>query len=733
MSGSLRWSGFATALLVASLCLLGTASARPGALDADFGVDGVAITAPAAGTREVSADMAESSDGGLIVAGSATSAPRSIVFKYLANGTPDLVFGNQGQVRTTGFGWEQVEVQADGKIVLAGAHGSKLTFARLDADGSPDPSFGPGGEVTLEASGISDLPNGVSPNASISSLNVTADGSLRAIGSFAGCDADGYVCADALMVSLEADGSPTPGFGAGGVKELEIAGAGLVSATFADGTSVLIRSEGSDPPYGGSLYATPVSASGDPGDQTDLTLRITDHTPSMPDYRGGTTVDGEGRLLFTDGTAVWRILPSGELDTAFGDGGRVVVNDLTRFNPDRPGFSITGITIDEHDRILLSGGLRGGNGGAWTGDRWASAAAVGRLKPDGAIDPSFGGGGLAPAWAGTKAGENLKGRTSIISEPGTVTVAGLGPIGDGYGFTLARLVNDEMEMPRCDGKVADYVGTPGDDRVEAHQAVVSTLGGKDRVSGGYRATVCSGAGEDSVRLELGPAKVFAGPGSDRITLGDNGDNEAHAGPGADRITGGKRPDRLFGGGGNDTILGGLRDDRLFGGGGRDRLFGQGGRDWLFGGPGVDQLKVGPTKPDPTDYLPRRQGGILRVTTLGHKAAFAYRLNFACQGDPDQRISQGSSRGIPFDPSTGKLARVTGTLGDVFADYGGFVSDIRARVRNGRITGRYRIIDNFGSSLCRTGEGPVLMKGLLKDAWVSFSAKAEHKPRQLARQ
>jgi hypothetical protein len=54
----------------------------------------------------------------------------------------------------------------------------------------------------------------------------------------------------------------------------------------------------------------------------------------------------------------------------------------------------------------------------------------------------------------------------------------------------------------------------------------------------------------------------------------------------------------------------------------------------------------------------------------------------------------------------------------------------------RITGRFRYINGesyYDHYICRTGSGTLVKKSILKDAWVSFSAKAEPKPRQLAKQ
>ena len=89
--------------------------------------------------------------------------------------------------------------------------------------------------------------------------------------------------------------------------------------------------------------------------------------------------------------------------------------------------------------------------------------------------------------------------------------------------------------PRCGGRVATIVGTPG----------------RDRLRGTRRADVIVG---------LGGRDLIRGRG------------------GRDIICGRKGNDRLFGGRGNDLLIGGKGRDKLFGGPGRDRLKGGRGRD-----------------------------------------------------------------------------------------------------------------------------------------------------------
>ena len=76
-----------------------------------------------------------------------------IAVRFDTNGEPDLTFGTGGGAATFGLALgidilEAVEVQADGKILLAGRSGESgsenFTLLRLEANGDLDTTFGGG-------------------------------------------------------------------------------------------------------------------------------------------------------------------------------------------------------------------------------------------------------------------------------------------------------------------------------------------------------------------------------------------------------------------------------------------------------------------------------------------------------------------------------------------------------------------------------------------------------------
>jgi Ca2+-binding RTX toxin-like protein len=123
----------------------------------------------------------------------------------------------------------------------------------------------------------------------------------------------------------------------------------------------------------------------------------------------------------------------------------------------------------------------------------------------------------------------------------------------------------EAAGPRCFGRSATIVGTPGPDVLvgTAGPDVVVALGGRDVIRGlGRRDLICGGAGSDSIDGGSGPDKVLAGSGDDSVS----------GGRGADLLLGEER---------NDTLSGGPGRDGLAGNGGADVLDGERGRDTLL--------------------------------------------------------------------------------------------------------------------------------------------------------
>jgi uncharacterized delta-60 repeat protein len=123
-----------------------------GALDPDFDGDG-RVTLPGGGS--VNAILVQP-DRNILVAGNAAGNLAMTVTRLTPNGSIDTSFGTGGTA-TIDFGTLDdiaggAALQPDGKIVVAGytQASEDVAVARLNPNGTPDPSFGTGGKATVD-------------------------------------------------------------------------------------------------------------------------------------------------------------------------------------------------------------------------------------------------------------------------------------------------------------------------------------------------------------------------------------------------------------------------------------------------------------------------------------------------------------------------------------------------------------------------------------------------------
>lgn len=188
-----------------------------GTLDTTFGANGIAAagvsTGNSSGFEITRADIQP--DGKIVLSGyglsmvSNTLTYEITVARLNADGTPDTSFGSVGAVSTSLRGMDDgfaEVIQPDGKIVIGGASfrppnasGYDLALLRFDADGALDNSFGTGGTV-VDTFGTD--------NSEIDDLLVQPNGEIVAAGQAQGL---------AALFRFNADGSLDSGFGNGGV------------------------------------------------------------------------------------------------------------------------------------------------------------------------------------------------------------------------------------------------------------------------------------------------------------------------------------------------------------------------------------------------------------------------------------------------------------------------------------------------------------------------------------
>jgi uncharacterized delta-60 repeat protein len=245
-----------------------------GSLDSTFGTGGVVAQQLGAGATPFSSAtaIALQPDGKILVAGGASNASgksQVLVARLNTNGGFDASFGGTGTIiQQLGSGGtpasraETAALQADGKLVVAGSatEGSgkeALLVARLNGDGSFDPSFGSGGTVLTQLGG------GGSPFSRVSALALQPDGKVLA----AGTATEGAGKSALLVARLNGDGSVDSSFGSGGTV-LTQWGAGASPYTNGDAIAlqpngkVLLGGNSSDGSGNGMFLVTRLNSGG---------------------------------------------------------------------------------------------------------------------------------------------------------------------------------------------------------------------------------------------------------------------------------------------------------------------------------------------------------------------------------------------------------------------------------------------------------------------------------------
>lgn len=307
----------------------------------------------------------------------------------------------------------EVEAQADGKVVIAGTVDSgegawTTVIERLLPDGSLDQSFGVGGQVPID----------LNPDQYEYIVDVSIDGSGRI-----------FVLAaygqQMMILGLEANGDRIDGFGDDGiVRNTPVDGAEFRALAVASDGSILVggRTDNSSgnpgPAFSTTIWKfTPVgvldTAFGTAGvKRHDLTgnSEIVDI-----DVLANGSVVAVARLLvggsFNWSSVVMKLTSSGVLDASFDTDGIVELDLGGNTLEDEP----SAVHVLASSEILIAATLETANGG--------SEFAVARLDATGALDTSFDTDGVAVYGPGDGTREYIASSLDVLAD-GTVVVAG---------------------------------------------------------------------------------------------------------------------------------------------------------------------------------------------------------------------------------------------------------------------------------------------------------------------
>jgi uncharacterized delta-60 repeat protein len=348
-------------------------------------------------------------DGKVVLAGYATygnSGDKDFaVMRLNADGTPDASFGSDGK-QTIAFDqgglnrdWASaVAIDAAGNIVVAGTverGGGSYEFGvtRLRADGAPDGSFGVGGKAVIAF----DLGGNYDDEAK--SLVIDAQGRIVVAGSASNA---GGAHSDFAVARLTADGALDTSFGPGWIWT----GAPYMPVVYRPGRTAV--------EFGQGGWANGVAL--------DSQGRI---------VLAG-TVNVGGATQFDFGIA--RLTPDGYLDTSFGNHGLAWVDFWAFGNGGITVQTANALAIDAQDRIVVVGQAQG----AYLNPAYA----VTRLTADGVYDLSFG-------YLGRKVvqfdlgGNNADQATAVaIDDQGRIVIGGHSALVNAWDFSACRLNDD---------------------------------------------------------------------------------------------------------------------------------------------------------------------------------------------------------------------------------------------------------------------------------------------------
>jgi uncharacterized delta-60 repeat protein len=368
-----------------------------GELDTSFGSGGTVLAPVSPFPRSEANAVAIDGQGRSVVAGDAGPPSTITLSRYLSDGTPDGSFGTGGRVTTSIPGGDAsptaVAIQPDGAIVIAGIHfTSPMTegfVARYTTSGALDPSFAAPNGIFRSTPAVAE---------EYDALLLQGDGKILAGGR---PQTSGW-----LITRLKTDGTPDSTFdgdGTGNVwNDANHCGATdqspLEDLIQLPGDFVLVGgicgngSSSSNPITAGlgrfKLSPTANDGALDTSFGTNGTSVVTVE-PGLPSFVGATARQSDGELVQVGQSGsggsgsnaaafALRRNADGSLDTGYGSGGATLFK--VGGNPSSANF----VTIDAAGRAVA----------AVTRSDDVGGFGVARLTTGGALDSSFGSGGI---------------------------------------------------------------------------------------------------------------------------------------------------------------------------------------------------------------------------------------------------------------------------------------------------------------------------------------------------
>jgi uncharacterized delta-60 repeat protein len=571
-----------------------------GTLDPTYGTSGVTSAFPEDTEYRITHDAIAQPDGSVIHIADAGKLNRryAAIFRYTPSGQLDPAFGEGGMTLVENFSvlfadGQTLLLQPDGKLLFAGRlfrfPEEGISVGRLNTDGSLDETFGTGGLVLLEDTrspvmrGLLRRPDGklnifAGPtDAGYTLVQLNADGSPDT--SFGG--GDGITSLPARLNSDNLDNftaTPDGGF--------------LFTSWHKQDITPPISTES-------ALEVTKVTADGGEVDTSFGRLGVARYEfDNVRFEETDLLVQPDGKILVAGtnpfGNPVTtpmlaRLNADGSLDTSFASQG-LFKGSMAGQRPAEVDLALAG-----DGAILLAGRANAPITGS---DAFMLMRFHNPTAPVDEPVINIGAGTLTVR--GTGGADVIRLRTRgdgrieatvngvaegvVIGAVKTIHVTGGGGDDSIDAGGLAPLAGDLAHPVTIEGGDGNDVitGSPGRDRIRGEF-------GNDRMDGGGGDDLLSGnANHDRVHGGAGH-DVLLGAGGIDVLVGDDGDDTVFAGDHDDVVYGSAGNDLLNGEGGNDKLFGEDGTDQVYGGAGHDTLVGGAGADDMAGSAGNDVL------------------------------------------------------------------------------------------------------------------------------------------------
>lgn len=505
-----------------------------GSPDTSFGTQGRVMGQFVSGIGTRIYDIALQSNGKILAfgenAGVGADRDQFIVARFNADGSLDDTFSDDGYLIIPNFTFHGA-VQDDGKVLVVSE--DKL-FRFLD-DGTPDESFGIGGQVN----------NVLGEGGTLSVVLQLSDGKLLVGGRRSNPNVFSFG-----LARLNTDGSPDTSFVDSGLVDTTVnSGAGVKDLLELPDGKIVAAGAGI-----GAFVAVRYSANG-AVDSTfgDAGQSIVAFGQTLDLSRAILAPDGKIYLAARFGVAVARLNPDGTFDDSFG---RVYGN----------GTHFTGAELQSNGRLVITGDAAVLDPlsdeqnyfydvvliGLQTSGSSASPVTLsaGRLDLQGSADDDL---ILVQRESPQHLEATINGIGRVFDAIDVTTIVASG--GDG---------NDQLSMSR-------FIDQP---------CVLSGGNGNDKITGGSNNDTLSGnAGNDSLDGRDGADQLNGNGGKDKLR-GMGGADRLYGGAGNDYLEGGGGQDKLRGDAGTDLLVGNAGDDRFFTvDSNTDTLRGDGGNDF----------------------------------------------------------------------------------------------------------------------------------------------------------